>query len=242
VSVVAYYTPVYDMVTKLWIFPGALMGVLFPAFTSTLASDSRRTFMLFDRTVVYLFVLLFIPVLIITVFASSLLTLWLGATFARHSARVLQWLAIGVFINSVAGHPPFAVLQAAHRPDLTATLHIIETPLYLSLLYFLIIARGIEGAAIAWALRLAANALVLQLMTWHLFPLSHGPICKTVVMVSMGLLALGGALMLPSSIEVKLLYCVTALVSVSYVAWFCVLSTDERAHIVSASKLSWVKA
>jgi O-antigen/teichoic acid export membrane protein len=242
VSVVAYYTPAYDMVTKLWILSGALMGVLFPAFTSTLASDSRRTFMLFDRSVVYLFFLLFIPVLVITVFASSFLTLWLGATFASHSARVLQWLAIGVFVNSVAGAPPFAVLQAAHRPDLPAKLHIIETPLYLFLVYFLIIARGIEGAAIAWALRLAANALVLQSMTWHLFPLSHEPICKTVVMMSMGLMALGGALMLPRSIEVQLLYCVTALVSVSYMAWFRVLSMEERAQIVSTSKLSWVKA
>jgi len=49
----------------------------------------------------------------------------------------LQWLAVGVFINSLA-YVPFSLLQGVGRPDLTATLHLIELPLYLGLLWWLI--------------------------------------------------------------------------------------------------------
>ena len=69
------------------------------------------------------------------------LRLWLGPEFAQHSFRVLQWLAVGVFINSLA-QVPFSLLQGVGRPDITATLHLIELPLYLGVLWWLIPARA----------------------------------------------------------------------------------------------------
>lgn len=49
------------------------------------------------------------------------LMLWLGSEFADNSTLVLQLLAVGVFINSLA-HVPSGLEQGAGRPDLTAKL------------------------------------------------------------------------------------------------------------------------
>jgi O-antigen/teichoic acid export membrane protein len=92
--------------------------------------------------------------------ARSGLTLWLGADFAQHGYRVLQWLAVGVFINCLA-LIPFTLVQGVGRPDLTAKLHLIELPLYLSALWWLISAHGVEGAAIAWTARMGVDGAVL---------------------------------------------------------------------------------
>jgi O-antigen/teichoic acid export membrane protein len=114
------------------------------------------------------------PAVALTVgLARSGLTIWLGADFAEHSFRVLQWLAVGVLINSLAAIP-FALVQGAGRPDLTAKLHLIELPGYLLTLWWLIGARGVEGAAIAWTARMGVDALVLFGMTQRLFRGSVG--------------------------------------------------------------------
>ena len=69
-------------------------------------------------------------------------------------------MAIGVFINSL-GQVPFAMLQGAGRPDLTARLHLIEMPCYLLMLWLLIRSFGIDGAAAAWTVRVTVDALIL---------------------------------------------------------------------------------
>jgi hypothetical protein len=73
---------------------------------------------------------------------------------------VLQWLAAGVFLNSLA-QVPLALVQGVGRPDLTAKLHLLELPLYVLGLWWLISTFGIVGAAIAWTLRVGLDAAVL---------------------------------------------------------------------------------
>ncbi len=36
ITAVAYYTTPYEMVTKLWLIPAAMVGVMFPAFSTSL--------------------------------------------------------------------------------------------------------------------------------------------------------------------------------------------------------------
>ncbi len=127
-TAVAYYATPYEIVTKFWLLPGALMGVMFPAFSAGFEQNRERTALLFGRSVKLLLLVLF-PVMLCTIaLAQDGLRLWLGAEFAQHSFRVLQWLAVGVFINSLA-FVPFSLLQGVGRPDITATLHLIELPL-----------------------------------------------------------------------------------------------------------------
>jgi O-antigen/teichoic acid export membrane protein len=163
ISAVAYYAAPFDAVTKLWLIPAALSGVLFPAFSEALAVDDRgRATSLYERSIASTFAILFPVVLGIVLFAHEGLHIWLGQEFANRSAVILQVLAIGVFTNSLA-NMPYALLQASGRPDLTAKIHLVEVPCYMALLYWGIRLRGIEGAALAWTLRLTVEAVVLFL-------------------------------------------------------------------------------
>lgn len=78
---------------------------MFPAFAAALVHDRNRAAHLYGRTVNYIFLALFPIVLTIVMFAYEGLNLWLGSDFANNSYLVLQLLAIGVFINSLANVP-----------------------------------------------------------------------------------------------------------------------------------------
>ncbi|MFO0170882.1 MAG: oligosaccharide flippase family protein, partial [Aphanizomenon sp.] len=134
VSAVAYYTTPYEVVTKLWLIPGSLVSVLFPAFSTSFVQEPLRVKQLFNRGVKYIFLILFPITLVIITFANEALTLWIGKDFAQNSTQVLQWLAIGVFINSLS-QVPFALIQGVGRPDITAKFHFIELPFYVMILW-----------------------------------------------------------------------------------------------------------
>ncbi|MCI5210021.1 MAG: flippase [Candidatus Electrothrix sp. ATG2] len=168
-TAVVYYATPYDIVTKLWIIPGALMGVMFPAFSSVLVQDKERAALLYARVIKYIFLTLFPAALVIVTFARDGLNLWIGSEFADNSSLVLKLLAIGVFINSHA-HAPSGLLQSAGRPDITAKLHLIELPCYLLMLWWLLGAYGIVGVAIAWLLRVAVDTLLLFVLAHKLLP------------------------------------------------------------------------
>jgi O-antigen/teichoic acid export membrane protein len=160
-AAVAYYTTPFELVTKLWVIPTSLVSVLFPAFSETLAvGNNDRASLLYEGGVSSILAMLFPLTLVVVLFAPEALHLWLGTEFARRSGPVLQILAIGVFINSLA-NVPYALLQASGRPDLTAKLHLIELPCYAGLLYWTIRFHGIEGAAAAWAFRLFGETVIL---------------------------------------------------------------------------------
>jgi O-antigen/teichoic acid export membrane protein len=73
---------------------------------------------------------------------------------------VLQILAIGVLINSVA-HVPFSLLQGVGRPDLVAKAYLLELVIHLGLSVLLIGRFGAVGAASAWGLRALVDAALL---------------------------------------------------------------------------------
>ena len=73
-------------------------------------------------------------------------------------------LAAGTLLNGIA-HVPFALVQGAGRPDLTARLHLAEFPVYLVLVYVLTLWLGIEGTAIAWTLRTGFDLVALHVLT-----------------------------------------------------------------------------
>lgn len=161
-SAVAYYVTPYEMVTRLWAIPAALAAVLFPAFAAAKASGSSHATTLYSMGGRAILGILAPIVLAIVVFAEEGLYLWLGEKFAQQSKVVLQWLAIGVFINGYA-QVPFAFIQGSGRADITAKLHLLELPVYFALMFWLLNTLGITGVAIAWLLRAAADA---ALLTW----------------------------------------------------------------------------
>lgn len=225
-TAVAFYATPYEVVTKLWIIPGALMGVMFPAFAAALVHDRDHTARLFNRTVNYIFLSLFPVVLIIITLAHEGLTLWLGSDFADNSTLVLQLLVVGVFINSFA-FVPFGLIQSAGRPDLTARLHLAELPFYLLILWWLVGEFGIVGAGIAWVLRVTVDAIILFVMAHRLLPSVSPFSLRPVFIVGMvfSMLVLGVVI---HDLAMKGLFLILVLLVFTVVAWFVILATDER--------------
>jgi O-antigen/teichoic acid export membrane protein len=189
ISVVAFYTVPYEVATKVLLLPSALAGVLFPAFAGTYATDRSRTTSLFSQGMKVTWLVLFPIIMMLVAFAHEALSLWLGSEFALKSTVVLQWLAVGVLINSLA-QVPFALVQGAGRPDLTAKLHIVELPFYLIAMWWLIISRGIEGAAIAWTLRALVDALALLGMVRYPLAVDLQPLRRLAAITPIGLASL----------------------------------------------------
>jgi O-antigen/teichoic acid export membrane protein len=224
-AAVAHYATPYEIVTKLLLVPSAIAQVLFPAFSASLVGDRPRAALLFDRGVKSVFLSLFPVVLVLVTLAPELLRLWLGNEFARESARVLQWLAVGVFINGLA-QVPFALVQGAGRPELTARLHLLELPFYLAAVWWLIRTRGVEGAAIAWTVRAAVDAAVLLVVAERTVPAP--PTAKWRAGAFAAALAACGLGSLADGALAKALFLTTALAAFAVLSWALVLTTDER--------------
>lgn len=229
VSAVAYYATPYEVVSKFWLIPGSLLGVMFPAFSTSFAQDRDRAALLYSRTVKLLLLIVFPLILVTVTLANDGLRLWLGAEFAAHSTRVLQWLAVGVFINCLSA-APFAVVQGIGRPDLTAKLHLLELPVYLAALFYLIKIRGIEGAAIAWTGRVAIDAVVLFVLAQHLLPVRSATKFRT-PLLAVATLATFALAIVPGSLLYRGAFIALALPVFALVTWFLVLSPEER-HFV----------
>jgi O-antigen/teichoic acid export membrane protein len=225
-AAVAYYVTPYEIITKLLVIPGALVGVLFPMFSASLAGDRAQATELFRRSVRWVFLALYPLVLVTTIFADDGLRLWLSVDFSGNGAAVLQWLAAGVLINSLA-FIPFAFVQGAGRPDLTAKLHLAELPIYLLLLWLFMHQWGIVGAAAAWTLRVAIDAAALFTLSLWFDGELKSFIKRDSVILALALVVLAVGC-LPSGLPTKLVFTAVVLTSFSFVAWHRLLSGDER--------------
>ncbi len=88
------------------------------------------------------------------------LIMWIGAEFAEVAAPVGEVLLIGLWINSLAW-VPVVMLQGQGRPAIVAKLHVLELIPYVAILWIGVAWVGLPGAAWAWALRVAIDALLM---------------------------------------------------------------------------------
>jgi O-antigen/teichoic acid export membrane protein len=188
--------------------------------------DRAKTKLLFIRGIKYTFLIIFPFLLVIIVFAREGLTVWVGEEFALHSTVVLQLLAIGVFFNSLATIP-FALAQGAGRPDITGKLHLIELPAYALLLLVLVYTRGIEGAAIAWTVRMAADALALFVLAKRFLSTSASVKYQIFLLPAFALFTLVIAA-LPQGLVLKGLFLLVTILGFGLATWFLVLSPEDR--------------
>lgn len=225
-TAVAYYATPYEVITKLWVLPAALAGVLFPVFATHVGGDAREARRLLTLGIKWVFISVSPVVLVVVVFAFDGLAVWLGMQFAMNSYRVLQLLALGVLVNCVA-QMPFAFLQAAGRADIAAKLHLLELLPYLFAAYWLIAHYGITGAAVAWLGRVTVDFLAFLALSrkW----LEEGALAwgrlAAIATATLAILVVGALL---ESVLAKLLYTVAVLVALAFIAWYVALSAGEK--------------
>lgn len=161
-AAVAFYATPQEIVSRLAIIPGALTAVLFPTFAaSTQSTHARRVFI---QATAWLALIMFFITVPLVIGAHHLLTWWIGADFASHAGLVFQILACGMFINCLA-HIPYTLLQGTGHARVVAVVHLVELPLFIVLLTWLIMHHGYVGAAVAWFVRVSLDAAALFLIT-----------------------------------------------------------------------------
>lgn len=235
VSAVAYYATSHEIIIRLMVIPGAIVGVLFPALGAVIGPNPSKAATMFFGGVKYTFISVLPVILIIFIFAQEGLSIWLGDEFSLRGTPVLQLLAIGALISSLS-YFPFAVLHAAGRPDLTAKLHLIETPIYMTTAWLLIVKYGIEGAAIAWVLRAIFDTIILFHLAGRELKITY-PISSILLIASIVGTFLSVSMLLPQGIYLKFGFLSIGLIALFVHSWKKILTSDERGFVLSYAKM-----
>lgn len=193
-TAVAFYATPNELITKLWIIPGALTAVLFPAFATQIAVKSPALKPLFRQATHALFLIMLPLTLAFALFAQELLTIWLNKEFAEQSAGLLRIFAFGMLLNCLA-HVPFTLIQGAGRARLTALIHAVELPLFLVALWVLTRTHGLSGAATVWLLRIALDTSLMlfvcvRMLGWPLRDLLDARALGLAVVTAIGFLGI----------------------------------------------------
>jgi O-antigen/teichoic acid export membrane protein len=172
VAAVGYYATPQELVLKLWVLPGALMAVLFPALAARIAEGSGDAARLCQKALLGLCLSLLPITLGLATLAQPLLTNWLGSDFAASARDCLVIFSVGFFVTGLA-QLPYTVLQSAGRAAVTAKLHLVELPFYVVAVAWAASSFGIVGVAWIWLARVVADAVLLFACAWRL-PLRDG--------------------------------------------------------------------
>ena len=236
-AAVTFYTTPYELITKGWFLSNAVLGVIFPAFATSYVQDRRRTVLIFERCLRYVAIILFPLALVSIGGGREILTVWLGADFAKESTRVMQWLALGVLLNGLA-QVPSALIQGIGRPDLTFKIHMAELPPYLIAAWVLTTRYGITGTAMAWAFRTALDLVLYFATVAWILPGSGEVGRKTFrgLTPALGLLALAA---LPLGPIYRGSVLAAGTVAFLWTVWTKLLSSDERSLVLGRLSPAW---
>ena len=237
-AAVAYYTVPFEVISRLWIIPGSLVMTLFPAFSALGTTRKEDLQQLYLRSIKYLLLTTGPIVLIFVIFADDILRLWLGAEFAQQITLVFQILLLGALIGLLAPVSG-ALIQGLGRPDILSKLYLLYLPLNIGLVWFLVQAMGIAGAALSFALRALIETSVLFVVSARLIYLPYGCLVENGLWRSViVLLGIGGVLWVISLNEAFLFqigFIVIVVLAFAIVSWHYVLDKTDKKIITSVT-------
>jgi O-antigen/teichoic acid export membrane protein len=159
-AAVTYYVLPYEVVVQSLILVGAISSVIFPNLSKLIHEQPNQWQPYFQRWLYIVAGTMLVVCSMLAILLPTLLSLWLKTELEPISIMVGQILCLGVFANSIASMY-YALLHAKGRADITAKLHMIELPIFLAALFFLLHKYGITGAAWAWVGRMVFDAVAL---------------------------------------------------------------------------------
>jgi O-antigen/teichoic acid export membrane protein len=127
---------------------------------------------------------------------------------------------------------PYMLVQGAGRPDITTKLLMFELPFYVALIWWLTKQYGINGAAIAWLVRVSADTVLLMFIGNRILPVARASLARLVWGFAVCVCALFAA-MGASSLAAKLSFLGGGLAGFAVFAWLILLSGGERAFFRS---------
>jgi O-antigen/teichoic acid export membrane protein len=157
VAAVAHYAVPMSLVLRSGAIPVAFGRTFFPRMSSLPAEAAYALGARALSTMGYGFAAICAPAIILS---PTFFRYWIGVDFALVAAPVAQILFPGMWMSGLS-FVAFTLLQSQGRADLTGKLHIVELLPFLALLWSFTLAFGIIGAAAAWSIRCAVDALAL---------------------------------------------------------------------------------
>ena len=105
---------------------------------------------------------MFIICCISAALAYPVLSWWISIEFAQKSLLIVLILSVGIWLNSLA-LVPYTLLHAHGNPRLTAFFHMGELVFYILVLWLLTTRFGLEGASLAWVIRVMLDLVLLHI-------------------------------------------------------------------------------
>ncbi len=173
VTLVAFYDIAIRISTAMRAFPLMLTSAIVPAASELDTQKNRFALVnLHLRGAKYLIFLSTPLVCFVIIHGAALIRVWVGPGFEK-SVGVLQFLALGYYLNLVSGTAS-TIAMGMGRPDLEMRYGIVMACLNLALSLILIMTIGFYGAALGSALSLAAGSLYFMVLFHHLIDLPFG--------------------------------------------------------------------
>lgn len=167
-SAITYYATPYEMVTKILLIPGALLGVLFPVFSASFIDKPELAKKFFIRGLKFVFIIIYPVILVVIIFSKEILYLWLGRDFSNHSTTILQYLSIGIFMNSLSMVPNI-FFQGTGKPKIPTLINFFELPFYILTMWFTIKTWNIEGAAFTYMIMASIDVFLMYMLAAKVF-------------------------------------------------------------------------
>jgi O-antigen/teichoic acid export membrane protein len=157
VAAITHYIVPMNLVMRSQILAAALSRTLFPRMSSLARDDAHSLASRALVSLAYGYAAVCAPAIIVT---PVFFRYWISADFSAVASPVAEILFFGAWINGLA-FVPFGLLQSQGRPDVTGKFHAAELLPFVAVLWAMTSTYGIVGAAIAWSLRCAIDALCL---------------------------------------------------------------------------------
>ena len=239
VSAMGHYFVASALATSLLVFMGAITSVLMPAVATAIESDATRARGMLKLGVKVALMGMFVPAVALSAVAPEVLGFWLGSPVGEHLTTTLRLLLIGVLFHGV-GFIAMSLILGAAKPQITAKLHALELIAYIPVAMLLIWYFGINGAAIAYVLRIACDALLLLWQARRIIS-AQDNVFRPLAFLTVGAIALAAALLpAPAAARISYASVVAALYCLS--AWYWMFSSAEREALLKMAyaEASWV--
>ena len=229
-AVTGYYVTPNDLASKLYLIPTAITTSAFPAIAASYGSNPENTINIFRRTMVSIASAVWIPALLIVAFSPEILQLWLGRDFASHASGVFRIFGLGIMMASADISP--GLLDAIGRAKINAIFSILELLCYVPLLFIFVKIFGLEGAALAWGLRILVDFLVRLFIAIRYYPAVASAAVKGSAVVLLGT-ALLWLPVLATTTSGKLIACCAGLAIYGFALWYGSMTSTERSFMRS---------
>jgi O-antigen/teichoic acid export membrane protein len=242
IAAVAYYSVPLAVTQKFHLIEDSVASAYFPAAVEIHSrGDRERAFALYQSAFKVVFVIMAFLIVVCVGYASPILNVWVGSTFATRASLIFVLLAIGYGLSAIIGIPAQASDATGHQ-RWTAGFAVASAVIQLSLALILVPRYGPIGAAIALVSNTVTQGALFVWLVHHRFlTFSTLAIIRTSVLrpalasVGLGLFVLVTQSYLNSA---ALLLVALAFAGILYAGLTLVLGVWTKGEILQAKQLA----